>query len=79
MGDRALRHRSGQARRGLEDRPGSTPLNSNGYCNTSGAYKQIRPSQHVVHMGRVGGDGILSDALLDVPTAKVDMSFFTSP
>ena len=54
-------------------------MHGNGYRNTSGAYKKMLPSQHVVHMGRVGGDGILSDALSDEPTAKVDMSFFTSP
>jgi hypothetical protein len=41
--------------------------------------KEMSPSQQVVHMGRLGVDGILLAPLSDVPTAKVDMSFFTSP
>lgn len=36
-------------------------------------------TQHVVHMGRFGIEGILLPPLSDAPTAKVDMSFFTSP
>jgi hypothetical protein len=36
-------------------------------------------TQHVVHIGRLGVAGSLLVPLSGVPTAKVDMSFFTSP
>jgi hypothetical protein len=42
-------------------------------------YGEMLMSQQLVHMGRFGSDGILLETLLDTPTAKVDISFLTSP
>ena len=41
--------------------------------------QEMLPSQQVVHLGRLGVDGILVPPSSDAPTAKVDMSFFTFP